>query len=128
MAESQSLKELSRLLKESKMKITDLNALSKAEGLVKLDYERRLLAAMDAAGTLAVKNEFGTFTRSDTIVPVPKDWEAIHQYVRENDAFHLLYKQILSTTYREMLDAGEEVPGIVSYTHTTISAKKPSGT
>lgn len=128
MAESESLKELSRLLSESKLKITAINAASKAEGVFKTEYENRLIAAMDAAGTETVKNKYGNFGRTETIMPVPKDWEAIHQYVKDNDAFHLLYRQILSATYRELLDAGEEVPGIDTYTRVAISVRKPSGT
>lgn len=127
MAESQSLKELSRLLRESKTKITSLNAEAKAEGVIKEDYENRLIAAMDAAGTETVKNEHGTFGRTEAIMPVAKDWEAIHDYVRENDAFHLLYRKLLATTYRELLDAGEEIPGVESYTNVSISVRKPSG-
>jgi len=122
---SESLKELSRLLKESKVKITDFNAASKAEGLVKEDYERRLIAAMDAAGTTVVANEYGNFGRNETIVPVPKDWEAIYEYVKANDAFYLLYKQITSTAYRELLETGEEIPGVESYTRVSISVRKP---
>ena len=123
---SESLKELSRLLKESKLRITEHNAKSKAETKIKEELEARLIAAMDAAGTTMVKNELGTFSRQSSIMPVAKDWEAIHQYVKENDAFHLLYKQILSATYREMIEAGEEIPGIDQYEKITISVTKPS--
>jgi len=127
MAESQSLKELSRLLRESKLKIAALNSKAKTEGLVKEEYESRLIAAMDAAGTETVTNEYGRFGRNETDMPVPKDWEAIHQYVKDNNAFHLLYRQILSKTYRELLNAGEKVPGIETYTKISISVRKPNG-
>ena len=122
---SESLKELSRLLKESKVKITALNADAKAEGALKEDYEKRLIQAMDAAGTTTVTNEHGNFGRTETVLPVAKDWDAIYDYVKQNDAFHLLYRQVTSTTYREMLAAGEEIPGIESYTRVSISVRKP---
>ena len=127
MAESQSLKELSRLLRESKLKITSLNAEAKAEGVLKEDFENRLIAAMDAAGTITVKNDYGTFGRVETVMPVSKDWEEIYDYVRENDAFHLLSRKILAKTYRELLAAGEIIPGVGSYTNVTISVRKPTG-
>lgn len=125
MAESQSLKELSRLLRESKLKITDLNAAATAEGKIASDYEARLIAAMDAAGTETVKNQYGLFNRKETVLPIAKDWEAIHDYVRENDAFHLLYRRLLETSYREMIDAGEKIPGVEAYTRISVSVRKP---
>ena len=123
---SESIKELTRLLKGSKLKISTLNAASKEEGVLKEDYEKRLIAAMNAIGTETIKNDLGTFGIQSAIMPIAKDWEAIHKYVKENDAFHLLYRQILATSYREMLDAGEEIPGIETYERVTISVRKPT--
>jgi len=125
---AESLKELSRLLKESKLKIADFNSQSKAEGVNKIDLENRLIAAMDAAGTEMVKNEFGSFSRTETILPVAKDWELIYDYVKEFDAFELLAKSIKSDTYRKLLEMEEEVPGVETYTKVAISVRKPSGT
>ena len=126
MAESESLKEISRLLKESKLKITDLNSQSKAEGLIKDEYEQRLIAAMDAAGTTTVTNEYGSFGRMEAVMPIAKDWEAIYEYVKDNDAFFILYKQLSPVAYRELMKAGEVVPGIDDFTKVTISVRKPT--
>lgn len=126
MEKSKSLKELSRLLRESKLKITAHTAAAKKEGLLKIDYENRLIAAMDAAGTETVKNEHGTFGRKEAIVPVPKDWEAIYDYIRENDAFHILAKSLLPTVYRELLKYEDEIPGVESYNKISISVLKPN--
>jgi len=111
-------------LRESKLKVTDLNAQSKAEGKLKEDYEHRLLAAMKLADTTVIENEAGTFTSSEKLMPHAKDWEAIHEYVKENHAFHLLYRQISPTAYRDLLEAGEEIPGIDSFTKYSISITK----
>jgi len=122
---SESAKELSRLLRESKLKIADLNAQSKAEGVNKEDYEKRLIATMDTVGTTTIKNEYGTFGKVEAIMPIAKDWELIHAYVKENDAFHLLYKQLSAVAYRELLEAGETVPGTEQYNRISISVRKP---
>jgi len=122
---SESAKELSRLLRESKLKISDLNAQSREEGVRKEDYEKRLIATMDIVGTTTIKNEYGTFGKQEAIMPIPKDWELIHDYVKQNDAFFLLYKQISAVAYRELLEAGEEIPGVEQYNRITISVRKP---
>jgi len=121
----ENLKELSRLLKESKIKISGHNAASKAEGAIKTEYEHRLINAMEAAGTTSVNNEYGGFFRQEALQPVAKDWELIYDYIRENDAFHILSKSIIASVYREMLEAGEELPGTESFNRVTISVHKP---
>lgn len=123
---SKSLKELSRLLKESRLKITNLNAQAKTEGLVRDDFENRLVAAMDAAGTVVVKNEHGTFGRKEALMPKPTDWELVYKYVKDNDMFDLLYKAISPTVFRELTEAGEEIPGMDTYNKVSISVHKPS--
>jgi len=124
--ESQSLKELSRLYRESCTVISDINATLKEAKKVKAGYEERLLAAMEAAGTDTVKNENGTFSRRETLQPVAEDWDLIYDYVRENDAFHLLYRSILGGSYRELIAAGETVPGVKSFNKVTLSVHKPT--
>jgi len=123
---AENVKELTRLLKESAVKITRLNNESKEESKVKADYEARLLATMDAIGTTTLKNEWGNFRKSVNTLPVAKDWEAIYEYVKENDAFYLLFKRLSSTAYKEMLEAGEVLPGAESYEKETISITKPT--
>jgi hypothetical protein len=70
----------------------------------------------------------GTATASITrrVVASPVDWQAIHTYIKENDAFDLLQKRINDTAYRDRLEQGEVVPGCEPYTVVGLSLVKAS--
>ena len=76
---------------------------------------------MDSIGTNTIKNEHGNFRKMVAVHPHVIDWDLVHEYVRENNAFHLMYKQLTAGAYREVLDAGEIVPGVEPYEKETIS-------
>jgi hypothetical protein len=124
---SENIKELTSLLKDRSVRITELNAQAKELGKEKSDFENRLIALMENIGTTTVKNDLGNFRISTSVLPVAKDWEAIHAYIKTNDAFHLMQKRLSSTAYREMVSAGEDIPGTESFEKQTISITKPSG-
>lgn len=58
-----------------------------------------------------------TATRAQAIVTeqtVPKvtDWDALRDYIRDNEYEHLFQRRINSAAYKELVDMGEEVPGV----------------
>jgi len=122
---SENIKELTKLLKEVSVEITELNSQSKELGKVKSDYEQRLIASMDAIGTTTIKNDLGNFRKAVKSLPKAEDWEAIYDWVKENDAFYLLQRRLSSVAYQELIDAGQTVPGTSVYERETISITKP---
>ena len=52
-------------------------------------------------------------------VPIVEDWEAFHAYIQEQNRFDLLQKRMSDKAVAEMLEDGEEIPGI----NTMISKK-----
>ena len=62
-----------------------------------------------------------------TVTPVRKtyphleQWDAFCAYLEESKNYHLLIKQISVTSYREMLELGRAVPGVVPYLQTKLS-------
>ena len=58
---------------------------------------------------------------SETVVPAVDDWEAVFNYIKENEAFYLLQKRISVTAYRELLITGESVPGAAPFTQVKVN-------
>ena len=125
---SESLKELSRLLVESKSKITDLNSQSRAETAIKEDLEFRLISAMNAVDLDSFKNDCGSFSLKESIVPSEVDWDVFHQWVINNDAMYLLQRRISVVEYKKLIEMGEEVPGVTPYNRVTVGTRKPADT
>lgn len=86
--------------------------------------ELTLLEKMEELGTIQVAT--GTYTASKTtrLLPQAEDWGAIEKYVKDNDAFYLYQRRLSPVAYRELLEMGEEVPGIVPYERDGISVRK----
>jgi hypothetical protein len=56
--------------------------------------------------------------------PKATDWPTVWEYVRENNAFHLLHKRLTTLAVKELWDAGLDVPGVV---HETLYKLSVSG-
>ena len=117
--------DLTENLKRIRVKITDFNNQAKSLTKDKEEIEKLLIDEMDKVNTDTISNAFGTFKRTATKMPQVEDWEAVHKYIRENDAFYLMYKRIGQVAYQELIDAGSTVPGINTYTKNGISVYKP---
>lgn len=57
-------------------------------------------------GTLSVGPKKHTYAKVE-------DWEQLWAYIRENNAFQLLERRVSVTAYRDMLNLGRPVPGVV---------------
>jgi len=121
---SESIDELSRQLINVKNVITDLNSQVKDLKSEREDLERRLLAVLQAVGLNQARNEYGTFTIQETIVPSDIDWEKFHAWILENDMLHLLQRRVNVKDYRDMIEMGEEIPGTTPYKATKILTKQ----
>jgi len=117
--------ELTENLKLLRVQITELNSQSKSLTKEKEEIEQLLVAEMDKVNTDTISNEFGTFKRTETIMPQVEDWEKVYDYIRENDAFYLTYKRLGQKAYQELLNAGETVPGVNTYTKLGVTVYKP---
>lgn len=64
-------------------------------------------------GLRQVQDEGGqaTFSLTDEIVPKISDWDKIYPYIAENGYWHLLYRKLTARAYRELIEAGYQVPG-----------------
>jgi hypothetical protein len=46
------------------------------------------------------------------LTPVAQDWDAIHQYIRENDAIDLVHKRLTESAVRLRWDDDIVIPGV----------------
>lgn len=76
----------------------------------------------------SVRTPFGTATRRVQSTYWTSDWHAMHEFIKENDAFHLLEKRIHNGNMREFLeDNPDKLPiGLQSNNRYVISVRKPS--
>lgn len=85
--------------------------------------EETLLMRMREQGSTRVSNKRGTAIISEVIVPSVDDWDAVTEYIKENDAMFLLTKKIASAAYRELIESGQEVPGVRPVTKVDINLR-----
>jgi hypothetical protein len=61
---------------------------------------------------------------SESVVPNVEDWDKLQAYIKENDAFFLLKRQVNVGPYREIVNAGDSLPGVVPFTKLKLSLTK----
>jgi hypothetical protein len=76
----------------------------------------------------SVKTPFGTISRRVHSSFWTSDWEQMHQFIKENDAFHLLERRIHNSNMKEFLeDNPDKLPvGLQSDRKFVISVRKPT--
>ncbi|RDE25176.1 hypothetical protein DV711_06360 [Motiliproteus coralliicola] len=53
---------------------------------------------------------------SEQEMPQVSDWEALGEYIISKRFLHLLQRRVSATAFRELLQAGENVPGVDTWT------------
>lgn len=65
-----------------------------------------------------------TFSISNQVVGNVEDWDALHEYIRENNAFYLLQRRLSNAPYKEILDNGDSLAGVVPFTKRSLNMRK----
>jgi hypothetical protein len=78
-------------------------------------WELRMFIAADEQGMKQFASDVATATITVEVLPKVSDWQEVYKYIQENEAWHLLQKRISSASYRELQDAGIEIPGVEAY-------------
>jgi len=53
-----------------------------------------------------------------------EDWAKLYDFIQEQKYWHLLEKRVSVTGYRELLELGREVPGVIPFVKTKLSITK----
>lgn len=86
--------------------------------------EAQVLEELQRQGTESARSSLATATVSESVVPNVTDWEAFYQYIIDTRQPYLLERRPSVVIYRDLLQAGEEVPGVSPFTKTSLSLRK----
>ena len=109
-----SLREQKRLL-EAEIKTLDAQLSANEQEIIELADDLGL--DRFAVGKL-------TFSISEQTVGNVEDWDDLYQFIRDNDAFYLLQRRLANAAYKEMLDSGSALPGVVPFTKRSLNMRK----
>lgn len=65
-----------------------------------------------------------SFSISENIVGNVEDWDQVYAYIKDNDAFHLVQRRLANAAYKELLDMGDELPGVAPFTKRSLNFRK----
>ncbi len=85
--------------------------------------EESLIVLLRQQDSTRISNKNGIAIISETIVPTVDDWDAASEYIIENQALHLLTRKIASAAFREMLESGQEIPGVRAVTKVDLNLR-----
>lgn len=83
-----------------------------------------IIDTLKADGLEGAKGGVATAAIQYKVKPHVTDWDKVYAFVREQDMFALLYKQITPTLWAALREDGVEVPGIEPMALTDLSLTK----
>ena len=111
-----NLRESKKELEAKVKKINEEMTLVEAELIQKLDAEETSMGRGKSASASITKSE----------VPMVEDWDTFGQYLIDNEMLYLLQRRVAVRAFRELKDAGEDIPGTTTFPKRTISLRKIS--
>lgn len=80
----------------------------------------------DEQGVTSFRSEWGTAFLTTTDYASVSDWDAMLQFVRDNEAYDMLEKRVSKTAVRGYIEANKSVPPGVNYgTKLEVNIRKP---
>ena len=88
---------------------------------------QQMLALCEEHNIDSLRTPAGTISRRVRTTYWPNDWEKMHQFIQEHDAFHLLEKRIHNSNMKEFLEVNPDIapPGLQTNRKYTIFVTKP---
>ena len=102
----------------------ELNAQIKSIDEEYAQIESALIQMLQEQEMATGKSKLASATISTSIVPNVDDWEAFYEFIVASNQPFLLERRPSVTAYRDLLQAGEEVPGVSPFTKTSLSLRK----
>ena len=78
--------------------------------------EEVLLERMDAEGLEKATGTKASVSISTSVVADVQDWDLLWPYIAKNKLFHMIQRRVSDPAYRELLDMGKKVPGVLPFT------------
>lgn len=88
----------------------------------------KMLALCEEQNIDSLRTPAGTISRRVHTSYWPSDWDKMHQFIKENDAIHLLEKRVHGSNMKEFLEANPDVapPGLQVNRKYIVSVRKPA--
>ena len=83
--------------------------------------DKLLMKELNRAGVKRTATESYSVSIKEDTLPDVTDWDALYAHILKTGDFSLLHRRTSSPAYREILSAGQQVPGIQPRTHRTIN-------
>lgn len=110
--QSQNLGNIIDELYAVKQEKKEVDAVSKKLGEQISKLEQDVRNTMADVGISQATGANAKVTVSEKTVATIQDWEETCNWIAETGSFYLLQRRISSTAYKDLLDAGEGVPGL----------------
>lgn len=79
------------------------------------------LQRCNEVGTEYARGSYASATVTEQVVPHIEDWEAVADWIKENDGLYLLHRRVSLGPWRELLNSGVDIPGIEPFTNKDVS-------
>jgi septal ring factor EnvC (AmiA/AmiB activator) len=86
--------------------------------------EQALIKKLQDEETNQGRSTRATASISSSTIANIENWDEFQKWMLENNAIYMMQKRVSNGAYRELLQTGEEVPGLRPFTQTTISLKR----
>lgn len=121
-------------LPDRKTVITELFAVRREIALIEAEQlkalkERRAELENFLKATLEVGEKasfvgIGTVAMTEEIQPSVTDWDALYEYIADNNAFYFLQRKVNAAPFRELISTGAELTGVTPVSVRKLSVRK----
>lgn len=106
MKEQKALKTLEAEFNQQKKKVDELR--------------EEMVTQMQEAGTDTYKSDMGTISLTKSLVPTVNDWDALYNYIHNNQAYELLQRRVTTNAWRDRIEEEGAIPGTESFEKATL--------
>ena len=117
----ETIGELIEQLRKKREELTKLETTKKGLSKDKIALEGKLLEAMDTQTITSMRGDKATVSISEAVVPTVDSWDDFYNYILETKQPYLLERRPAVTAFREILETGNEVPGLKPFTRRTVN-------
>jgi hypothetical protein len=89
------------------------------------ELEASLIAALDQQEATQARGRSATATLNEEELATVVDWHLVHEFIRSQNAFHLLQRRMNSAAWREAAaERGEPIPGTTVFNKRSIALRR----
>lgn len=85
--------------------------------------EESIMERLGAEGLEKATGTKASVSITSSITADVQDWDLFYPFIAKNKFWHLLQRRVSDTGYRELLEQGKKVPGVVPFTKKRINLR-----